>query len=178
MNGLYIANVLNGVVTLLTVILYSVLKNRHIPRNMEELMVIPDSFGVAENDRLDLTVRSMDEVVTVSENVQQFCLEKGLNARRSVLAGLAMEEMAGNVVSHGFHKDNKKHSVDIRIVYKNSGVLFRIRDDCRPFDPGERKKLTNPSDPVSNIGIRLVYQTVEDVEYQSILGLNVLTIRI
>ena len=178
MNGLYIANVLNGVVTLLTVILYSVLKNRHIPRNMEELMVIPDSFGVAENDRLDLTVRSMDEVVTVSENVQQFCLEKGLNARRSALAGLAMEEMAGNVVSHGFHKDNKKHSVDIRIVYKNSGVLFRIRDDCRPFDPGERKKLTDPSDPVSNIGIRLVYQTVEDVEYQSILGLNVLTIRI
>jgi hypothetical protein len=63
-------------------------------------------------------------------------------------------------------------------VYKNSGLLFRIRDDCRPFDPGERKKLTDPSDPVSNIGIRLVYQTVEDVEYQSILGLNVLTIRI
>ena len=178
MNGVYIANVLNGVVTLLTVILYSVLKNRRIPGNMEELMVIPDSFGVAENDRMDLTVRSMDEVVTVSEKVQQFCLEKGLNARRSVLAGLAMEEMAGNVVSHGFHKDNKKHSVDIRIVYKNSGLLFRIRDDCRPFDPGERKKLTDPSDPVSNIGIRLVYQTVEDVEYQSILGLNVLTIRI
>ena len=178
MNGVYIANVLNGVVTFLTVILYAILKNHRLPKNMEELMVIPDSFGVAENDRLDLTVRSMDEVVTVSENVQQFCLEKGLNARRSALAGLAMEEMAGNVVSHGFHKDNKKHSVDIRIVYKNSGLLFRMRDDCRPFDPGERKKLTDPSDPVSNIGIRLVYQTVEDVEYQSILGLNVLTIRI
>ena len=178
MNGVYIANVLNGVVTLLTVFVYSVLKNRRIPRNTEELMVIPDSFGVSEDDRMDLTVRSMDEVVLVSERVQQFCLEKGLDARRSALAGLAMEEMAGNVVSHGFHKDNKKHSVDIRIVYKNSGLLFRIRDDCRPFDPGERRKLTDPSDPVSNIGIRLVYQTVEDVEYQSILGLNVLTIRI
>ncbi len=177
MNGVYIANVLNGVVTLLTVILYAVLKNRRMPRNMEELMVIPDGFGVSENDRMDLTVRSMDEVVAVAEKVQLFCQEKGLDAHRSALAGLAMEEMAGNVVSHGFQMDNKKHSADIRIVYKDSGLLLRIRDDCRPFDPGERRKLTDPSDPESNIGIRLVFQIAKDVEYQFILGLNVLTIR-
>ena len=178
MNGVYIANVLNGVVTLLTVFVYSVLKNRRIPRNTEELMVIPDSFGVSEDDRMDLTVRSMDEVVLVSERVQQFCLEKGLDARRSALAGLAMEEMAGNVVRHGFQADKKKHSVDIRVVYKKSGVLLRIKDDCKPFDPGEWKKVTAPSDPASNIGIRLVFQIAESVEYQSVLGLNVLSIRI
>jgi Na+-driven multidrug efflux pump/anti-sigma regulatory factor (Ser/Thr protein kinase) len=178
MNGVYIANVLNGVVTLLTVIVYSVLKNRRIPRNTEDLMVIPDSFGVSEDDRMDLTVRSMDEVVLVSERVQQFCLEKGLDARRSALAGLAMEEMAGNVVRHGFQADKKKHSVDIRVVYKKSGVLLRIKDDCKPFDPGEWKKVTAPSDPASNIGIRLVFQIAESVEYQSVLGLNVLSIRI
>ena len=178
MNGVYIANVLNGVVTLLTVFVYSVLKNRRIPRNTEELMVIPDSFGVSEDDRMDLTVRSMDEVVLVSERVQQFCLEKGLDARRSALAGLAMEEMAGNVVRHGFQADKKKHSVDIRVVYKKSGVLLRIKDDCKPFDPGEWNKVTAPSDPASNIGIRLVFQIAESVEYQSVLGLNVLSIRI
>ena len=177
MNGVYIANVLNGVVTLLTVFLYSVLKNRRIPRNMEELMVIPDSFGVSENDRMDLTVRSMDEVMIVAERLQLFCQEKGLDPHHCALVGLAMEEMAGNVVSHGFKKDKKKHSVDIRVVYKKSGLLLRIRDDCRPFDPGERKKLTDPSDPASNIGIRLVFQIAESVEYQFILGLNVLTIR-
>ena len=178
MNGVYIANVLNGVVTLFTVFLYSVLKNRRIPRNMEELMVIPDSFGVSEDSRMDLTVRSMEEVVLVAEKVQSFCLEKGLDTRRSALAGLAMEEMAGNVVSHGFREDRKKHSVDIRIVYKKSGLLLRIRDDCKPFDPSERKKLTDPSDPVSNIGIRLVFKIAESVEYQSVLGLNVLSVRI
>ncbi len=178
MNGVYIANVLNGVVTLLTVFVYSVLKNRRIPRNTEELMVIPDSFGVSENDRMDLTVRSMSEVVLVAEKVQSFCLEKGLDARRAFLAGLAMEEMAGNVVSHGFTKDKKKHSVDIRVVYKKSGVVLRITDDCKPFDPGERRKLTDPSDPASNIGIRLVFKIAESVEYQSVLGLNVLSIRI
>ncbi len=178
MNGVYIANVLNGVVTLLTVFLYSVLKNRRFPRNMEELMVIPDRFGVSKNDRMDLTVRSMGEVVLVAEKVQRFCLEKGLDARRAALAGLAMEEMAGNVVSHGFREDKKKHSVDIRVVYKKNRVVLRIKDDCKPFDPGERKKLTVPSDPASNIGIRLVFQIAESVEYQAVLGLNVLSIRI
>ena len=178
MNGVYIANVLNGVVTLLTVFLYSVLKNRRFPRNMEELMVIPDRFGVSENDRMDLTVRSMGEVVLVAEKVQRFCLEKGLDARRAALAGLAMEEMAGNVVSHGFREDKKKHSVDIRVVYKKNRVVLRIKDDCKPFDPGERKELTVPSDPASNIGIRLVFQIAESVEYQAVLGLNVLSIRI
>ena len=177
-NGVYIANVLNGVVTLLVIILYAVLKNRRIPRNMEELMVIPGNFGVAENDRMDLTVRSIEEVVTVSEKVRDFCLEKGLDERRASLAGLAMEEMAGNVVSHGFHKDQRSHSVDIRVVFKSSGLQLRIRDDCIPFDPHERIKRTDSSDPSSNIGIRLVFQIAEDVEYQSILGLNVLTIRI
>jgi anti-sigma regulatory factor (Ser/Thr protein kinase) len=127
---------------------------------------------------MDLTVRSMDEVVLVSEKVQNFCLEKGLDSRRCALAGLAMEEMAGNVVRHGFLKDKKKHSVDIRIVYKNNGLMLRIKDDCRPFDPVEWSKLTVPSDPASNIGIRLVFQIAEKVEYQSVLGLNVLYIRI
>jgi hypothetical protein len=70
------------------------------------------------------------------------------------------------------------YSVDIRIVYKNNGLLLRIRDDCRPFDPAERKELTDPTDPASNIGIRLVFQIADEVEYQCILGLNVLTIRI
>ena len=127
---------------------------------------------------MDLTVRRMDEVVRVAEKVQLFCLEKGLDTRRAYLAGLAMEEMAGNVVGHGFHKDKKNHSVDIRVVFKSSGLQLRIKDDCMPFDPGERIKMTDPTDPSSNIGIRLVFQISKDVEYQSILGLNVLMIRI
>ena len=31
-----------------------------------------------------------------------------------------MEEMAGNVVRHGFSKDNKRHSADIRVVHKGT----------------------------------------------------------
>ena len=178
MNSVYIANVLNGVVTTIVIVLYACLKNRRFPKNMEELMVIPDDFGVPETDRLDLTVQSMDEVVTISQRVQEFCREKGIEDRRATLAGLSLEEMAGNVVDHGFRKDSKKHTVDVRVVYKDKGVLLRIKDDCIPFDPAERQKLTDPDDPAKNIGIRMIYQIANDIQYQNILGLNVLTITI
>ena len=132
-----------------------------------------------ENERIDLNLTSLDEVVRVAERIQGFCKEKkGIDERRAYLAGLAMEEMAGNVIEHGFHKDNKKHSVDIRVAHKSDNVILRIKDDCIPFDPQERNKITAGDDLVKNIGIRMVYRMADDIDYQNILGLNVLTIRI
>ena len=127
---------------------------------------------------MDLTVRSMDEVVTISQRVQSFCLERGIDPRRAYLAGLSMEEMAGNVVDHGFVKDSRSHTIDVRVVHKDDDVILRIKDDCVPFDPGERQQLAEGDDITKNIGIRMVFRIARDVQYQNILGLNVLTIRI
>ena len=177
-NGVYIANVLNGLAVLSVFLLYAWIKNRHLPRNMEELMVIPKNFGVPKEDRMDLTVQSIEEVVQISRRVQEFCLERGIPEKEAMFAALFMEEMAGNVVDHGFTKDRKKHTVDIRVSHKGEDVILRIRDDCVPFDPGERQKIADPDDPVKNVGIRMVFRMAKEVEYQNILGLNVLTIRI
>ena len=86
--------------------------------------------------------------------------------------------MAGNVVLHGFVKDKTRHTVDVRVVHKNEDIILCLKDDCVPFDPGVRKTLTDPADPAKNIGIRMVFRLAKDVQYQSILGLNVLTMRI
>ena len=178
MNSVYIANVLNGVVTTLVIIGYAWLKKRRLPRNMDELMVIPDDFGAPDNARMDLSLRSMDDVVSVAEQVQNFCAARGIDKRRAYLAGLSMEEMAGNIVDHGFTKDKKKHTVDVRVVRKDDDVILRIKDDCVPFDPAERLRRFSGDDPAKNIGIRMILGMARDVQYQNILGLNVLTIRI
>ena len=178
MNSVYIANVLNGVVTTLVIIGYAWLKKRRLPRNMDELMVIPDDFGAPDNARMDLSLRSMDDVVSVAEQVQNFCAARGIDKRRAYLAGLSMEEMAGNIVDHGFTKDKKKHTVDVRVVRKDDDVILRIKDDCVPFYPAERLRRFNGDDPAKNIGIRMILGMARDVQYQNILGLNVLTIRI
>ncbi|MCR5450854.1 MAG: ATP-binding protein [Solobacterium sp.] len=178
MNSVYVANVLNGIVSLLLFFGYACYMNRHIPRNIEELMVIPEGFGVSKDERLDLTITTMEEVVMIAEQTQQFCLEHGVGERRSYLSALFLEEMAGNVVSHGFVKDRKPHRVDIRVILKGDDVILRIRDDCIPFDPSERQKLTEHDDPVKNIGIKMMYRMAKDIKYQNILGMNVLMITI
>lgn len=176
-NSIYVSNVLNGLVTTAVIIGYAWLHMKRFPKTMEELMVIPEEFGVAQEERLDLTVRSMEDVVLVAQRVQSFCAQRGIDKRRAYFAGLCLEEMAGNVVDHGFTKDRKRHSVDIRVVHrKDDTVLLRIKDDCVPFDPGERQKIVERDDPVKNIGIRLVFRSVHEIQYQNILGLNVTTI--
>ncbi|MBQ6465963.1 MAG: ATP-binding protein [Oscillospiraceae bacterium] len=178
MNGVYLASFFNGIVTTIFIVGYAWLKKKGFPRRMDELMVIPADFGAPESDRMDLSVTSIEEVVCVAERIQRFCLAHGIDRRRAYLAGLSMEEMAGNIVQHGFAADSKSHSVDVRVVHKDSDVILRIKDDCRPFDPSERQQLAEDGDPAKNIGIRMIFKIARSVQYQVILGLNVLTIRI
>ena len=179
MNGLYIANILNGVICLAVVIGFSMREKKHFPKNTEDLLAVPDDFGIGNEDRMDITVRTIDEVTNLSERVIAFCTEHGVDRRRAFLSGLALEEMAGNVVAHGFKKDKKRsHSADIRVMYSQDEIILRIRDDCVPFDPSGRSELLDPDDIIKNAGIRLVFSTARDIQYLNLLGLNVLTIHI
>ncbi len=57
-------------------------------------------------------------------------------------------------------------------------MVLRIKDDCIAFNPREWQELTVVRDPCANVGIRLVFALAEEVSYQNLLGLNVLTIRL
>lgn len=177
-NGVYWANILNSIVADAILVIYSIIRCRRFPRSMDDYMVIPEGFGVSENDRIDMSVKDMEDVMTVSMKVTDFCKEKGIDANRTYLASLCLEEMAGNVVDHGFHKDKKSHSVDIRVAKKNDELILRLKDDCVAFDPAARRNMLDPEDPAKNIGIRMVYGMTDKIEYHNILGLNVVTIRI
>lgn len=178
MESVYWANILNGLVTTVFILLYAWIRNRHFPHNIDELMVIPNDFGVYESERMDLSIRTIEELLSLSFTVQEFCRTKGIDHRRSMLSGLAIEEMAGNIVLHGFTKDKKNHCVDVRVAHKDDTLILRIKDDCVPFDPAERRDIVDPEDITKNIGIRIIYSMAKSIQYQNILGLNVLTIRI
>ena len=178
LNGLYIANIGNGVFCTLFLVMYAAIALHRLPRSLNDLLLMPPDFGAAEEDRIDISVQQMSQVMAVSSQVTDFCLHRGIDPRRSNFAGLAMEEMAGNVVKHGFSQDRKPHSIDIRVVRKDNDVILRLRDNCPAFNPTERASLLNASDKVSNVGLRIVYSIAKDVQYQNLLGLNVLTIRI
>ena len=179
MNGLYISNVLNGVLCAVVILIGAWITLKRFPRTMEDMMAIPSGFGVSEEERIDITVRNIDEVMDVSRQVISFCEMRGIDQRRSYLAGLCMEEMAGNVILHGFTKSPKKKcSADIRVIHSGDGIILRIRDNCPPFNPSEYARMTEMDESGKNVGIMLVFRMATEASYQNLLGMNVLTLRI
>lgn len=176
-NGLYIANILNGLLCCALIIIQAWMSRKRFPRTVEDLMAMPDSFGLPEDQRLDLTVRSSEEVIQVSRRIMAFLKERNYDPRKTYFAGLCLEEMAGNVVEHGFPKDRKRHSVDIRVSCGRDGLIMRIRDDCVAFNPAEHARVMEPEDGIKDFGIRLVYSLADSVEYRHLLNHNVLTMR-
>lgn len=177
-DGLYWANVLNGVVCVSIFFIYAAIVGKRFPRTMEQLMVVPEGFGAPDCNRLDISVHTVDEAVRASKEVHNFCIEHGVGSQKAYFSALCMEEMAVNVIEHGFVKDSKRHSADIRVVYADDDLILRIKDDCVPFDPDTRRKLFDPDDPIKNIGVHLVYKIADEIEYRHTLGMNVLTMHI
>ena len=178
LNGLYVANVLTGLIAPVAVLIYSGICKKGFPKSLDELMAIPDGFGVPDEGRLEITMNSMESVIGVSNTLQEFCLQKGVDKRRAFLASLFLEEMAGNVVKHGFSADSKNHYVHVCAACKTDTLILSIKDDCIPFDLNARLQMMDPDDLTKNIGIRIVSKMASDVHSQNILGLNVLTIRL
>ena len=46
------------------------------------------------------------------------------------------------------------------------------------FDPARRSLILEPASPEHNIGTRIVFRIARKVEYQNLLGCNVLTITV
>ena len=144
--------------------------------NAETFALLPRLFGVKEEDTLEMTVRSREEAEEASIQAAAFCKAHGESARKSMLISLCVEEMVNNIVEHGFRKDRKDQCVDVRILFKGSSRIIRIRDNCVNFDPVEYLKLHETDDPVAHMGIRMVMKTVKSANYVNSLGLNNLTL--
>lgn len=174
--GVWLANPIGILLTLLLVPAYALIRLKRLPRTMDDWLFLKPDFGASEENRLELSISSMEEVVKTAVQVQNFCAAHGTASKTAYYAALCLEEMAGNIVKHGFASDRRGHNINCRVVYTRKGILLRIKDDCIPFNPREWMEMVEPKDAFSNIGIRMVYRLAKDVSYQNLLGLNVLTV--
>ena len=176
-NGLFAAIPISELLVLVTYTIIALISG-HGKSTVDSLMLLPDQFGCQPEDSLSFSVTTMEEVVGISEQVNTFCKAHGIDRRRAYYASLCLEELAGNVVDHGFKKDNKTHSCDVRVMIEDDDIVLRIRDDCRYFNLKERYDAMNQTDIAANVGIRLVYGIAKDINYVNLLNTNTLIIRV
>ena len=143
-------------------------------------MLIPESFNRTRENSMELSVADTADVTKVSETVQFFCLEHGIDDSRAYAAALCLEEIAGNVVAHGFQTGAKNHCL-IRVLWtkETDEITLRVRDDCPQFDFVQycAQNAYSP-ETLANIGVHLVHKKAKELVYVSILNTNTLIITI
>lgn len=175
MNGVWTAQILGCALSAAVLYAYAWKVSGKPAGSPDGLMCYPEGFGVPDEDRIDIPVRGMDEVISLSRTVWAFCEAHGIDSRRKNCVSLCVEELAGNIVRHGFG-DGKKHSLDIRVTLTGEDVRLCLKDDCRAFDPTEASKLFDPDDKAHNIGLRIAVGITRSMTYQNTFGLNILQI--
>jgi len=139
-------------------------------------------YGIHEAPHINLTARNAEDVVYAAEALTGLCEEHELDKRRAYYISLCLEEMAINVVRHGFPgmKDPASGEIEIFAYIRDNTVTLRLRDNAVIFDP--RARLTEiekrSQDPMLCIGIRTVMKIQKEMTYQTLIGKNVLMIRI
>lgn len=154
------------------------LVNRRI-RGRDLLWMIPENYGVAPENELRAMITTQDDVMEFSQKAWDFCKARGMSERTSYLTSLAIEEMATNVVKHGFARDDRDHTLSVRLVVKDDELILRFRDDSPGFDPRSKyDAIFNNPDISRMIGLKMILTKAREVSYTSMFSLNNLIIRI
>ena len=176
-NGVWISFLVGRLITLLMIVIFAAVRSKRFPRSLDDFLFLPADFDVPEDDKLEAAASNMDEVINVSKAAYDFCERKNIDMKRGYYISLCIEEMAGNIIRHGF-SDGKRHSIQIRMIYKEGELILRIRDDCAMFDPKQWYEIHKPEDKTANIGIRLVCSVAKDFRYINTMRMNNLIIKI
>lgn len=176
-DGVWAAFPITEVLMCITLCVIVWVHHKKFPKDIMAFTFLPDQFGAAKEDVLEMSVSDAEDVMKLSMETERFCKQHGADRRRTYLLSLAVEEMAGNIVEYGF-ADGKKHNMELRLVKKEEDYIIRIRDDCRVFNPLKQLEVTDEHDPVSNIGIRMVSKMAKSFDYVNTMKINNLIIRV
>ena len=176
-DAVWLSFVIGEALLLTTVFIMAGIKKGGFPYRAKDFLFLKEPFGVTEENILDFSISSEDQVIPGSTAVQEFCEAKGATQKESMTLALCVEELSRNIITYGF-SDGKHHSIDVRVIRLDDGWTLRVRDNCKKFDPVEWAKRNDVEDPTKNIGIRIVCGMAKNVKYLSTMDLNNFTVTI
>ena len=112
--------------------------------------------------------------------VEEMCEAVGFSPSDTTMINLAVEEAVVNVMKYAYPSDTKG-DVTIEAVSNDVRLKFTIIDSGAPFDPTVQSQvdttLSAMERPIGGLGIHLVRQIMDSINYERMDNLNVLTLR-
>ena len=130
------------------------------------------------------------EVPRLAQFVDGFCEAAGLDMTTTMSLNLAIEEAVVNVMNYAYPAGIKGYVSIEAVAFRASQpaspedgewMEFIISDSGTPFDPTAKGEVdtTLPAEerPIGGLGIHLVRQIMDSVNYERTDGKNVLTLK-
>ena len=173
--GVWVAFPIAEVIMLIALYIMVWIMVGHMPRNLKDLMLLPADFDTSEKDRYRTSCTDLDSVINSSKEINEFLILQGVSDSNANRMSLCVEELGSNVIKWGF-SDNKPHSIDIYLFFKNGVWTLRMRDDCESFNPKKWYELNMHEKSTDNLGIRMVFAQNPDISYSGALKLNTVSL--
>ena len=122
-------------------------------------------------------ISELDKVLTF---ITSLCARHALSPEMEYDLNLALDEVVSNIIRHA-HTDGSEHRFTVDITLNDEEFLARVEDDGPEFDPTQHATpdLDAPLEErkIGGLGIHLVRQIMDSMEYERVAGKNILTLR-
>ena len=119
---------------------------------------------------------SMDDIGCLEPFITSAANRAGIDGREAKRLRLAAEETVANIINHG-----QATAIRLQATVTDNQLELTIDDDGQPFDPTQDSPtdLTVPPDqrPPGGLGIMLLHQMTDGLDYQRVDGHNILKIK-
>ncbi len=123
----------------------------------------------------------MTALAAVAKEVFEWLANLPLSSRAKYSVGLAVEEMASNVIKYGYD-DDREHEIAVHVAAQDDRVEIVFEDDGHAFDPTGHPKpdleRIVESRKIGGLGIELVRRICENMSYQRVGDRNRLVLHV
>lgn len=120
------------------------------------------------------------EIRTLSKWVDHFADEAGMSSERRVNFQVALEELATNVIRHAY-RESGADLFSVTLTREDEEVVAVVTDEGPAFNPLERPPVETRAPfedrPIGGLGILLVRELIDSIDYRREGRRNVLTLR-
>lgn len=110
----------------------------------------------------------------LADKITNFCEEHSLPF--SFQLNLVLEELVGNIIRHGRPEDPKSLKISLEVSLFEKGIQAVLKDNGIPFNPLKHPqpdlKANLEDRPIGGLGIALVRQKVNSIQYTHQKGQN------